>query len=349
MTYDLPPGAVWVSSSDQLKAALSTYDNRDIVLRDGTYDSAAPFDDMNGNRLFAEHLGAAVLKAGIVLGGNWGPGGGAVRGLAFNVSDPSKTLRNSIIHVWGTGTNTRILDVALEGNKLVGAGIKARQVEGLVIQRVVARDFTEYGVIVDENDVNATVSTPPLLTDLDVANVSQPVPQSSNGTAEACVWVGNTAVVQRVRASHCAWEGLWAGTAATGARFEDISVDHASEAVYFEHFVRSSVLRRLQAGPEVRTGVMCEWADPDWGSVPACVGNVIEHSYFNTRLFGVIMDEGTTSTTVRSSTFVGQCAAAINNYKGINNLSDTSGNRYADILSGARPISTTHWEEATCA
>ena len=96
--------------------------------------------------------------------------------------------------------------------------------------------------------------------------------------------------------------------------------------MYLEHFVRSSIFRRLQAGPNVTRGLTCEWADPGWGSQPACVGNVIDESVFDTDAIGVYLDEGTVGTTVRNSIFAGQCWAAIVNYKGVNNLYDTTGN-----------------------
>jgi hypothetical protein len=351
--YSLPAGALWVTSASDLTSALANNQSRDIVLRNGVYDSSGPFDDYRGNHLYAESLGGAVLKAGLILGGNWGPGGGSVQGVAFDVSSSSKTLQNSIIHVWGTGKNSKILDVTLEGHNAVGSGILTPQVEGLVIRRVVATHFVSYGLKVDANIRNLVVATPPIVTDVDASYVSWATPQASNGTAEACVWIGNTATVQRIRAHDCAWEGLEAATAASGATFEDITVYNNTYSqqvgIYFEHFVSSSVLRRAQIGPNVRIGLMCEWADPAWGSKPACTDNVIEQSYFDTRLVGVNMDEGTVSTTVRSSTFVNQCWAAIGNYKGVGNLWDTTANNYNGLKPGAVQISTNHYYTGTCA
>ena len=63
-----------------------------------------------------------MLGAGSHMGGASGPGGGVIQGIAFDVSDNSTTLQDSIIHVWGTGKNTRIVDVTLEGHGVVGAG-----------------------------------------------------------------------------------------------------------------------------------------------------------------------------------------------------------------------------------
>jgi hypothetical protein len=332
-----------------LRRALALHASRDIVLRNGTYDNSEPFYNPRGDRLYAQTLHGAVLRAGISLGGNTGPGGALVRGLAFDVQDPSKTLDGSIVIVWGAGRNSQILDVTLEGHGVVGAGIKARQVEGLVIRRVIARHFRSYGVIVDTNKRDAAVSRPPLVEDVDAAYVSWSPPRSSNGTAEACVWIGNTAVVRRIRAHDCASEGLWVGMAASNALFEDIRVTNIEIGVYVEHFAHSSTFRRLQIGPNVLRGLTCEWADPAWGSQPACVDNVIEQSLFDTQTVGVYLDKGTTGTTVRNSTFANQCWAAIGNYQGINNLYDTSGNEYSGLLPGAVPISADHYyQSAKC-
>ena len=68
---------------------------QNIVLADGTYDSSSPFSDANGSHLYAQHVGGAVLTAGLVIGGNFGSGGGSVEGVAFNVSSSSKTFRQA--------------------------------------------------------------------------------------------------------------------------------------------------------------------------------------------------------------------------------------------------------------
>lgn len=347
--YRLPRPAIWVSNEQQLRRALAHYTSRAIILRDGHYGGSKPYSNPGGDRLYAQTLGKAVLGAGITMGGASGPGGGVIQGIAFDVSDNSTTLQDSIIHVWGTGRNTRIVDVTLEGHGVVGAGIMAREVEGLIVRRVVSRHFRDWGVIVDENRADVQVSNPPLITDIDAAYVSRPVPRSSNGTAEACVWVGNVAIVRRVRAHDCAWEGLWVGTAAHHALFEDIRVTDIAIGVYVEHFAYSSTFRRLQIGPGIKIGLVCEWANPGWSSKPACVDNTIERSIFDTSVIGVYLDEGTTGTTVRESTFGNQCWTAIGSYKGVNDLYDTSGNDYSGLRAGAVPISTKHYSDIPCA
>ena len=151
-SYDVPAGATTVSTSAQLLAALASTTPTDIVLADGTYDNVAPFSDANGHRIYAAHLGGAILTAGVIFGGNFGPGGGLIRGVAFDVSDPNKTFEGGIVQTWGqSGRNSRILDTTFNGHSTVQSGILARQVEGLVVQRVVLQNFQSYGLFEDEN------------------------------------------------------------------------------------------------------------------------------------------------------------------------------------------------------
>ena len=339
--YTVPAGAITVTTSAGLISALANGTPQNIVLASGVYDNAAPFTNAAGHHLYSATLGGAVLNAGIVMGGNSGPGGGSVQGLAFNVSDPSKILLNSIIHVWGSGgRGTHIMDTTFNGNNSVGQSILARQPEGLVVQRVRVRNFRYNGLTVDANVQNMVMTTPVLLEDVDVANVSFAVPKSSNGTAEACVWIGNTATVRRLLLRNCAWEGLWTGTADAGSLHEDLDIDQTPIAVYIEHFTTGSTFQRMSIGTSVSTGVNCEWADPTWGSKPACVTNVIQDSTIRSSYVGVYMDQGTTGTTVRRVTFIGETRAAIVDYLGVNN--SYSGNDYSGLAAGAVPVSTAH-------
>jgi hypothetical protein len=339
--YAIPPGAVHVSTSAGLDRALEVGHPTDIVLADGVYDSAAPFLNAYGHRIYAARLGGAVLQAGFVLGHSWGVGGGMLRGLAFDVSDPAKALHGDIVHVWGTARDTRLLDLTLDGRRVLSSGIAVRQVEGAVVQRIAARNFRNWGVIVDAEVRGLEVARPPLVEDIFASDVTWPVRHSSGGHSEACVWIGNTAVVRRVLAVRCAWEGLWTGTAARGALLEDIRVDESTVGVYAEHFNSAgTTFRRLEVGPSVPTGVLCEWSDPAWGGVAGCIDVAIEHSFFDTSLIGVYLDEGTTRTTVRNSVFRNQSWAAVSDHKGVDNASyanDTSG-----LRSGAVPLSHEH-------
>jgi hypothetical protein len=339
--YDVPASGVHVTTSAQLRSVLRSSQPTDIVLADGVYDGSQPFLNPNGHRLYAATLGGAVLRVGLSLGGNAGPPGGAVHGIAFDVRDLGKTVGGAEIIVWGTARNADVLDVTLRGNRVIRTGLVVRQPEGFRGARLVARGFTDYGVVVDANDPTLDVLDRPFrLTDVDVAGVARPVPRSSNGTAEACIWVGNPGEVRRVRVRHCAWTGLWTGTAATDALFDQIDVDQTPNGVYVEHFTRGSTFQRLHVGRKVRIGVVTEWAAPEWGGRPASVDNVIQESWFQSSFAGVFLDDGTTRTTVRGSTFANQRWAAIGNYRGIDNA--FYGNDYRAIAPGADDVTDEH-------
>ncbi len=339
--YRVPTGAVRVSTSAQLRAALARHEPRRILLAAGTYRGPRPFLNPHGHRLYAAKLGAVVLKAGLSLGGNEGRGGGLVRGVVFDVDRRSSTVDGAVVAVWGTGRNAAVLDSTLRGNRVVSAAIVARQPSGLIVRRVVVRGFTHYGIVVDANELSPRARSGRFwISDLDVAGVSRRVPGSSKGRAEACVWIGNSGSVRRVRADRCAWTGLWTGTAARGSRFEDIDVARTRTGIYIEHYTRNSVFRRLRVRRSVRTGIVAEWADPAWSGKPASVDNIIEDSRFESWLAGVFLDAGTTRTTVRRSTFVNQSWAAIGDYRGVGNT--FYDNDYRRIRPGASAISHEH-------
>jgi hypothetical protein len=346
--YEVPAGALRVTTSAQLEKALRRTRPTTIVLADGVYGGTEPFLNPHSHRLYARRLGGAVLRVGLSLGGNDGRPGGLVRGLVFDVRDPAKTADGAEIMVWGTATRARVLDVSLHGNGVVPSGLVVREPEGFVAARLVVRQFTDYGVLVDANDPARTkLDRRFRLADVNVAEVARPLQGSSDGRAEACVWVGNPGVVERVRARRCAWTGLWTGTATSGAVFDRIDVDRTPTGVYVEHFTRSSRFRRLEIGAEVRIGLLTEWADPASGGRAASVDNVIEDSWFASRLAGVYLDAGTTRTTVRRSTFVNQRWAAIGDYQGIDNTYYR--NDYEGIARDAAEVSDEHvsvFEEA---
>lgn len=340
-SYEVPASGVRVRSAAQLRHALLRTKPTDIVLADGVYGGRAPFSNANGHRLFAVHAGGAVLRAGLNIGGNAGPAGGAVRGLVFDVRDRQKTVDGAEILVWGTARDVAVRDVELRGHGVIRAGLVVRQPEGFRGARLVARDFTDYGIVVDANDGALTrLERPFQLIDVRVGKVARPVPGSSDGRGEACVWIGNPGVVRRVHVRRCAWTGLWTGTAATHALFDRIDVDETRTGIYLEHFTRDSTFQHVRVGNRVRVGMLAEWASPAWSRRPASVHNVIQDSWIAASLAGVYLDEGTTRTIVRRTTFVSQRWAAIGNYRGIGNA--FYGNDYDGIASGADEVTEEH-------
>jgi hypothetical protein len=309
------------------------------VLHRGTYDADRPFVNAHGHALYAGRLGKVVLTAGLRLGVDEERPGGLVRGVVFDVRDHAKTVDGVALLVLSPGA--QVLDVTLRGHRVIRSGLVVREPEGFRAARLLVRDFTDYGVLVDANDRDRTsLERPFQLRDVDVAGIRRAVPGSSQGRGEACVWVGNPGVVERARSRRCGWTGLWTGTATTGARFSGIDVDETRTGVYIEHFTQQSTFERVRVGSRVRVGVAAEWADPDWGGIAGSIDNVIQDSRFESWLAGVYLDEGTTRTVIRRSTFVGQRWAAIGDYEGVDNA--YHGNDYRRIAPGAVPVTREH-------
>jgi hypothetical protein len=338
--YAVPAGARHVGSSAQLRAALSDRRQETIVLAPGVYDNPRPFVDSEGDRIYSARLGGAVFTAGIVLGGNYGPPGALIRGLTFDVDDPSKAFQGAEVLVWGTARGAAVLDTRLDGNGVVNAGLVVRQPNGFVARRIVARRFLSYGVEVDPNEYGFTTRSPYSLRNLTISQVSRLVPGSSDGTAEACLWLGSPGEVRRVSVRRCAITGIWTGTAMAHSLVEDAIVKDARVGIYMEHFTTSSTFERLRIGPDVAVGVNAEWDNPAYGGKPASTDNVIEGARIQTTQAGVYLDQGTIRTTVRHCVFVGQDWAAIGDYEGVDN--SYYQNNFTGIGPGAVHVSFDH-------
>ena len=332
-SYSVPAGALAVTTSTGLVSALNGSSPRDIVLADGVYDLPAGqhFVDANGSHLYAQHVGGAVLTAGLEVGGNWSSGGAIVRGLAFNVSDPSKTFQNADIDVWGNaGQNLQVLDSTLDGNWVVGAGVQAYQPLGLVTQRLVITHFTDAGLYVSTNTpVAYGASTPAamLISDISVDGVSRPVPGSSHGTAEAGLWIGQPIAdgVHRIKVRNVAISGIETCNNAFDTTFTDLDIDmsgpHAAVGVgiYLEHFSRHLTFNTFTITGS-QFGFTAEWDDGTPGNAAAHF-TTIENGTIDTTgwalggpSIGIELDVGTETTTITNVTFKNQTFAAIDTY-----------------------------------
>ena len=338
--YRAPRGALVVHNSRQLDRALAHSRRTNIVLAAGIYRHRGPFYVRDGQRLYAARLGAAVLKAGVVLGAPRGRAFPLLRGLLIDVRNRSETLDGDAIHVWGSARRARILDTTVLGHRRIESGIIVRQPEGFVARRVVVRGFRSYGVLVDPDEPGYTARRPFRLEDVAVSHVAWPVRGASGGRAEACFWLGSRGATRRVSAVDCGLAGIWTGSANSGSLVHEAEIDRTPVGIYLEHFTTDGVFERLRVGPSVQRGVNAEWADPAWGGRPASVGNLFRDSTFRTSLVGVFLDEGTTRTNVAGCTFAGQSWAGIGNYLGLDNR--FQGNDFSGLLPGALPISLAH-------
>jgi hypothetical protein len=319
-----------VSSSRGLVTALAGT-RRDIVLADGTYDSTAPFVNTHGSRLYAQHLGKAVLAAGLVVGGNFNKGGAVVRGIDFDVADPSKTLNGGEIESWGrAGANLQVLDCTFRGHGVVPVGLLASNPEGLVARRLVFSRFTDEGIRASNNlTVPYGTSTPTIdaISDIVVDRVSRPVPGSSNGTAEAGLFIGQPVAngVQRIRIRSASWSGIETANNSWNTTFSDLDIDLASRIVspigiYLEHFSRNDVITNFEIRG-ARVGIAAEWDEGlpgNGGAHDVRIKNgIIDATGSIDGVAGVYLDAGTESTTITGVTFKNQSWAAIGTYRNI--------------------------------
>jgi hypothetical protein len=325
--YSIPSGAVSVSTSQQLVFALASSTAQDIVLADGMYTTAGTnsptpyFQITQGDRLWAAHRGSAILRAGLSFGGNYGNGGGAVHGLAFNISNPSLTDDSAAISAWGPdGIGTKVYDTTIEGNYALSAGLNFYAVRGTVIRRVVLSHFRDYGVRVSDNASKyGSTAQANTITDLDVDGVHESPPGSSNGTAEFGVWIGNRVAnpVSRIRSEHGWFGGLWTGASSHDTIFSDITIRTVDApggvAIYNEHNTVRDTFESFNLGPYIDTGFNCEW---NYGvGYGACRDSTFSNGTIASHQAGVFFDQGQVGNSVQGVTFLNQtCAAIVNNH-----------------------------------
>jgi hypothetical protein len=357
-TYALPAGTTLVTNSTQLKTALKAAKAKQIVLADGIYDSSTYFSDANGSSLYAQHVGKAILRAGLVVGANWGSGGSVVRGLAFDVSTPSKTFQNSEVNTWGpAGAGTQVLDCTFDGHWSVAVGILAVNPAGLVAQRLQFAHFTDHAIRATNNARVAYGAPTPVigsLSDISVDGVSRAQAGSSNGTAEAGIFIGHPVRdgVHRIRVRNAAVAGIETANNARDTTFTDLDINmsgpHAAMgvAVYMEHYSLHLIFNGFVITGS-QTGFNGEWNDGTPGAAAAqhvtIENGTIDAAGWtipNKHTVGVFFDEGSDSNTVTGVTFKNQNWAGIGSYKNIGTNSFT-GNTF-QLLAGAVPISSGH-------
>jgi hypothetical protein len=356
-SYALPAGAVRVTSSAELLAALSNSSQVDIVLADGVYAASGPFHNLHDDRLYAEHLAGAVLTSGVESGGNYGFTGAVYRGLVFKVTAVANASYGAEIHTWGpAGVGTTVLDCTFYGNKVIPVGLDAYQPSGLVAQRNQFFDFTDEGLRAS-NDVKVTygATTPHItkITDIYVNGVSRPVPGASNGTAEAGLWIGHPVdnPVDRIKIRNVSISGIESVNDSWNTTFSNLDVDmgglyqSSGVCVYAEHWNYSNVFSSFSL-TGCHYGFMFEWnyGIAGTGSSNNAITNGTISSYGSTvpgRQVGVYCDQGTSSTTVSGVTFKNQNGAAIDTYLtgGVNVF---QGNDYSGLAAGAVTVATGH-------
>lgn len=342
-TYTIPSGAVAVSTTAQLLAALAG-SATDIVLENGVYDNPSAFN-ANHKRLYARNLLGATLAAGINFGGNSGPGGGLLQGVIVNVTSTAKAAStNSCVYPWGTDAlGFAMKDCRLLGNKVVAYGVNCYSPKGTVWERCEFRDFTDVGLRLSTNNNDGT--TIQRVCDIYADGVTRNPVNSSNGTAEAGVWIGHhvTDGVRRIKIRNVSWSGIEPVNACYNTEFSDLDIDMSGVptgsrvAVYMEHESHGCTFTRcLIVG--ARVGFAGEWL---YGGSVAAKNVLITLSKIIGGTAGVYLDDGSgPGNAIKEVDFVGQTWAAVGAYKNLPNPTVT-GCTYS-LAAGAVQFSTDH-------
>lgn len=188
----------------------------------------------------------------------------------------------------------------INGGGTKDSGIFTYNPAGQVIEKLHVSNMLSYGVGAMVWPAKE-ITTPVTIRDCIIEDVSRVVPKSSDGTAEACLWVGNKAVVNRVRLRRGAWMGMWTGAACFDSVFEDIEVAECPIALYIEHQTKRCVFRNCSFRA-VDNAVNIEWWYTGQGSNSITFENCRFHS---DRGWGMFIDAGTYDIHLVACTFTG--------------------------------------------
>lgn len=352
--YSVPAGAIAVSTSSQLAAALSG-SGKDIVLEDGIYDNAAPFNNAGGHRIYARNLLGATLKAGFNVSGS----GPLFRGLKFDTVAGTK-LPGDSSQIFGGAANLQVLDCVFEGNWSTKYGVRATNPQGLVCERLRFTRFRDVGLRASDNvRVDYKAATPRIKRVIDIFadGVAYDPPGSSGGVAEAAVWIGHPVdePVERLDLRDVGRKALETVNSCYDTIFRDLSLDmtgsHAQAGgigcgVYLEHNNHYNIYERFYI-VGVNRGFNGEWNEGTPGNAGAqhlIIRNGIVDATGWTRggnTAGVYLDTGCDSNTVTGCTFRNQNWAGVGAYQNIGaNVFEP--NTY-EMQPTALPLRTTHF------
>ncbi len=354
-TYAVPAGAEHVSSSAGLLAALAA-GTPAVVLANGVYTNPTPFDDPGTTSIFAQNLGGAVFAAGLIVGGNGGQGGAVIQGLDFDISNPGAVFQGAALDLWGAAAaDTQVLDSVFDGNGVIAVGLLDYDPQGLVAARLVFSSFTDEGLRASDNVQVAYGAPTPVIgsiSDITVTGIGRSTPGSSNGTAEAGLWIGEPVAdgVTRVKIRNVAWSGIEICNNVWNTTFSDLDINmtgseaHAGVGVYLEHYSRNLVFNQFQMAG-VAAGFNAEWDDGVTGNA-AAHDTTIENGTINAagwasgNTVGLYLDQGTESTTVTNVAFENQNWAAIGAYRTIG-TNAYAGNSYT-LAADVPDLSSAH-------
>lgn len=354
--YKVPSGGIVATDGPSLIRAIDTNPSC-VILADGTYDSSSVFLNRNAIPLYAQHLGKAILTAGIEGGGNYAKPGALLQGLVIDVKDPSKAATEgsvlACVASWGSGTGFKLYDTVLKGNKVLEYGFYTTNPIDADLQRLQVYGFTDNGIMLHNNQKVPYGSTTPIVknvTDILVDGVVRPVPGSSNGTAEAGLFLGHPILnLDRIKLRNCYWSGIETCDNSWDTTYSNLDIDMTGlpgrgTGFYMEHFNFNNIIRASLI--KVADGAICINSEWDYGQVDnGSKRNTVRDSVLIGGRLAINLDEGTESSTVNNVMFEGQTIAAIGEY--LNNKTPGTfntymNNDYSKLAKGAVPVSTSH-------
>jgi hypothetical protein len=346
--YALPVAGnvIHVSTTAELQAALAwnTYRNDiqlDVILSNGVYDPA----DLDGSflrlygshRLWAEHLGGAVLKFGIDAGGNnTDPSGGGpkyydagaeLHGLVFDIESEVYAAQNAghayAVTNWGDSRDVRIEDCWFFGNGEVEWGVRIRSPEGFVGRRLLIDGFRFYGITAGVHDHDAPDLAAPIeLSDLVVTHIDDPVEEPPAG--EFGIWLAGTGSLERAYVRDVHRAGVVTGGNLRNGTVRDVDVDRVGDdmlegvGIYLENTTVGTSVSEFCVGSKTLWGVRSEWDHYNdtipFNPVemfPRGIDNTIHHGLLESPFVGVWFDQGTVDGAVHHCLFRNYTWAAV--------------------------------------
>jgi hypothetical protein len=146
------------------------------------------------------------------------------------------------------------------GNYASAYGMEVRNSGGGTYTKQYIHRYTDYGFLnmqyYPPGPAGTGITT---VEDMIVEDITRSVPRSSDGTAEAGFWFGNTTSARRLISRRCAWMGMWTGSQCDNSVIEDFQLlEQPYVGLYIEHVTHDCVFRRFKIESS-GTGINIEW------------------------------------------------------------------------------------------
>lgn len=180
-------------------------------------------------------------------------------------------LYDTDVGVWNTAPPSSWTIAPPQGplTEMNGGGTQSQaqfdySVGPLTFEKKWIHDYTSYGYGMmkwpaQESPANVRST----IRDLRVERITRTPPRASDGTAEAGVWVGQTADVSRLDIASCAWMQIWTGARCYRSIFTDFVMrDTRLVGIYPEHNTWDTTFKRFkneQAPGQLANTVNQEW------------------------------------------------------------------------------------------